>query len=119
VRSRSSSIGLFLHTGRWKSSWASSFYEGEATTIYRCRAERLRQCFPSRVECEATAVTMKEQVIADHSITLLRLRFAFSQFGGTFLSKLTQNAVANDACVFGVALVAHGFVGLAVALFEP
>ncbi len=40
-------------------------------------------------------------------------------FGGTFLSKLTQNAVANDACVLGVALVAHGFVGLTVALFEP
>ena len=50
---------------------ASSYYEGEATTIYRCGAKRLRQCFPSRVECEATAVTMKEQVIADHSITLL------------------------------------------------
>jgi len=71
--------------------------------------KRLKLCFPFRAGREA---------IADDQI-LLRLRFSFSQFRGAFLSKLTEKAIANDACALGVALVADRFVGLPVALFEP
>src|SRR5437764_14171483 len=98
-----------METAKWKSWSRRNITREEQRRFIVAIQKRLKLCFPSRAGREATA---------DDQI-LLRLRFSFSQFRGAFLSKLTEESVANDACVLGAALVADRFVGLPVAFFEP
>jgi hypothetical protein len=94
---------------------------GKPSRTFYCRSKSdsgdSEEQIDERARCSGVSVEANRRRSTD-ILPLIRSE-PFSQFHGAFLCKLAQNAVANDARIFGVAFVAHSFVCLPVALFNP